>query len=58
LIVLDQGQDVVCGLAERQSGGVLDVFGLGKRIPAFLGFFVLAILFSTLNDEHRCLAGG
>ena len=34
------------------AGSVLDIFGMRKRIPAFLGLFVLAVLFSPLNDNH------
>jgi hypothetical protein len=34
------------------AGSVLDIFGMRKRIPAFLSLFVLAVLFSPLNDNH------
>ncbi len=34
------------------AGSVLDIFGMRKRVPAFLGLFVLAVLFSPLNDNH------
>lgn len=34
------------------GGSVLDVFGMRKRVPAFLALLALAILFSPLNDNH------
>src|SRR5260221_1621728 len=34
------------------AGSVLDIFGMRKGVPAFTGLFVLAILFSPLNDNH------
>jgi hypothetical protein len=41
------------------GGAALDVFGLRQRVPVFTAFFVLAILFSPLNDNHavRTLEG-
>ena len=41
------------------GGSVIDIFGMRKRVPAFLGLLVLAVLFSPLNDNHavRTLPG-
>ena len=34
------------------AGSALDVLGMKMRVPAFLGLFALAVLFSPFNDNH------
>ena len=34
------------------GGSALDIFGMRKRVPVFLGLFILAVAFSPLNDNH------
>ncbi len=41
------------------AGSIVDLFGMRRRVPAFIGLFILAVLFSPFNDNHavRTLAG-
>ncbi len=34
------------------AGSTLDFIGMRLRVPMFIGLFVLAVLFSALNDNH------